>query len=833
MVVSPFLSQLRSSVYFKTVIALALISGFALTVIGLSRLPWPQSIVWSDNNALLRFLGFLVLAAIAVFLLAKKLNHHTGLAVVITAALLAVVAGALWPLLAALWFACASSVLGYWLLGRLKIQGQNWLNCLLVGAGLYGTVAGLLAHFPVNYQGVYGAALALPLVLGWRVVVASSRNLLTRVNKTNVAEAGISWLDVAIGAVALVYFAVALMPELGFDSLAMHLFIPAHMALRHQWGFDASTYVWAVMPMLGDWIFSMGYLIAGETAVRLINVGFIFILGGLLRNIVLWAGGTALGARWAVLIFLSTPLTFTEGSSLYIESIWASFVLAGALSVLNACTTSGKPKFELPVAGLLLGCALAAKAVTFTILPVLFLLLVWRYKLWFKTAGIQVLMLGLGLFSIIGFIPYATAWRLTGNPVFPLFNKIFQSPYFPITENFNNQAYSTGMTWDVLYRVTFETVKYLEAYAGASGFQWLLLFITTILVLIIGGQRRAFALLLVGALSVAIAFRSQSYLRYVFPSLIIMIASIGVALSTTLSTKSFMRKWWYAAAVSTVVLNLLFINTGNAFYQDFPLKSIFDQSKKEKYLLARLPIRNAVELVNRLNAEKMPVAVFADPLAAGLSGDALYTNWYNMSFQKEISSINTEQDISNILSKRNVNFLILDSNWNGVNCCGGGAEKQALIEKVSDQIAEYGSLTVRKLKTNYQFKTELLINSDFKSITGWALSAGTKYDSAAGIILAGVDAPAYQQVVVAPGVRYLNTVEARCAKEQAAGRVQINWIDLKGQFISASIKTFDCSPTWAEHKMEVVAPQDAVKAMVYVSGQSTIPLEFKSNSLRQ
>ena len=171
MVISPFLSQLRSSGYFKTVIALALISGFALTVIGLSRLPWPQSIVWSDNNALLRFLGFLVLAAIAVFLLAKKLNHNTGLAVVITVALLAVVAGALWPLLATLWFACASSVLGYWLLGRLKIQGQNWLNCLLVGAGLYGTVAGLLAHFPVNYQGVYGAALALPLVLGWRVVV--------------------------------------------------------------------------------------------------------------------------------------------------------------------------------------------------------------------------------------------------------------------------------------------------------------------------------------------------------------------------------------------------------------------------------------------------------------------------------------------------------------------------------------------------------------------------------------------------------------------------------------------------------------------------------------
>ena len=817
-----------SSVYLKALFVIALIAGFALTATGLSRLPWQLSLSWADTNSLMRFIEFLVVAAIFVSFLVRWLQWNAGLAVLLAAALLAMLAGALWPLLVTLWFAGASTVLGYWILEKLKIKSEDFLNCFLVGFGAYGTAVGLLAHYPVSYPGVYGAALALPLVLGWRVVLEKGKSFFTHVTKTNSSKFDVNWLDVAIGVVALVYFVVALMPELGFDSLVTHLFVPAHLALRHQWGFDASTYVWAVMPMLGDWIFSIGYMLAGETAARLINVGFIFILAGLIRSIVLWAGGSALGARWAMLIFLSTPLTFTEGSSLYIESIWASFVVAGALAILRTCATSGKPKVELPVAALLLGSALAAKAITFTILPVLLLLLVWRYKSWYKATGLQVFIFGFGLFLAVGFIPYVTAWWLTGNPVFPMFNKIFQSPYYSITENFNNPAYNSKFTWDLLYSVTFESGKYLEAHAGASGFQWLLLFIPTLIALIVFRQIRGLALLFIGVLTIVIVFHSQSYLRYVLPSWVILISAIGLILSSALSASKLMRSLWYAAAVVSVVLNLFFLNSGNGFYRDFPLKSILDQSSRDEYLLRRLPIRNAVELVNRLNVNKSPVAVFANPLMAGLSGDALYISWYNISFSKEISSVQTEQNLVDILLKRKVDFLILDS-----SCCGGEVEKRVRIEKVTEKIAEYGSLSVRKIKPSYLFKTELLANPDFSLIKGWTLSSGVKYDAAAGVLLVNVTAPAVQTVTVSPGVRYLNSTGARCAKEPTLGRIQINWLDNKGQIAGTDIKTFECSSTWAEYAMEVTAPLNAINASIYVTGHSAIPLEFKSNSLRQ
>ena len=51
-----------------------------------------------------------------------------------------------------------------------KLRESNLVENILVGAGFYGTVAGLLAHFSVNYRGVYGVSLALSIILSWRKI---------------------------------------------------------------------------------------------------------------------------------------------------------------------------------------------------------------------------------------------------------------------------------------------------------------------------------------------------------------------------------------------------------------------------------------------------------------------------------------------------------------------------------------------------------------------------------------------------------------------------------------------------------------------------------------
>lgn len=808
----------------------ALLAGLLLTVWGLAHLSWPQALPWVDASALFRYLFFIGTCSVLVVAgaLWSKLSPLVVGAVIATA--LALLSGALWPLLVVVWFALAATFLGRVVLVALKIKPEyeDWLIHFLVGAGLYGTAVGLLAHFSMNYPGVYGVALALPVLLWWRNAADYARSFGALFAIDNANEIKVDWLGAAAAVIVLVHFVVALMPELGHDALAMHLFIPSHMASRHQWGFDADIYVWAVMPMLGDWLFSVGYVLAGETAARLINTGFILVLAWVVRDLVLWAGGTARGARWAALIFLSTPLTFTESSMLFIESVWAAFVVAGILMLLRLCTNSSQSKSGMLLAALLFGLAAATKAVTLTVLPVMLLLVLWHYKSWIKTTGFSSWLTAVALFLAIGLIPYSTAWWLTGNPVFPFFNGIFQSPYYP-SVNFDSAAiFGKGLTWDILYRATFDSGKYLEATAGASGFQWLLLFVPAAVVLVAEKQRKGMILLLVGTLVVFAVFRSVSYFRYVFPACAILSAVMGLALSgsSTVGESKLVRSAWVAAASGTVILNLLFLSAG-ATHRDFPLKSIVDSTHRDSYLQGQLPIRNAVELVNLLNVGGSPVAVLAHPLTAGLKANALYSNWYNFRFQGEINDASTAHAVANVLLQRGVDFVIIDSNWQG------GVEKRELIGKATELIAEYGSISVRRVRTHYRFKSELLKNPEFSSTDGWALAPGVAYDAVSGVMTTSVSASATQAITASPGQRYLNTVVARCFTETTLGRVQINWLDGKGQFVTADIKTFDCTPEWTEQEMEVSAPKTAAVAIVYVTGHTTAPLQFKSNSLKQ
>jgi len=802
-------------------IGLALAVGAALTLWGLVQMPWPAASAFGWSS-LIRYAVFLVIGTFAIALVAKWTKLNGIVAGGLIACAIAILAGAIWPLVVTIWFAFACYVVGLFFFQLLKIDTKKvtGVTAFLVGACLYGTAVGLVAHYPVNYPGLYGLALAVPVLLGWRSIHAATHSL--RECLTSPSETKL--LDLAIALIALVHFSVSLMPEVGHDALAMHLFIPGHLATRHEWGFDASTYVWAVMPMLGDWLFSIGYMLAEEQAARLINVGFIFVLGWLIRDLVLWAGGSALGARWAVLLFLTTPLTFTESSSLFIESIWTAFVVAGSLAVFKLVQSDDDQATHLPTAGIFLGGALAAKAVTFTILPVLFLVLVWRYRTWAKPRLIGTIALGLVLFLGIGSIPYATAWYLTANPVFPFFNHIFQSPLYPAVAFDQSAFFAKGLTWDVLYQVTFHSEKFLESRTGSAGFQWLLLFTPALLILLAARHGRGLLLFVVAVLSVALTFQSTAYLRYVFPSFVWVAAGIGVAISAGYPGSVLFRRFLFVVGWTVILLNVAFFKSGT-YYGDLSLQPLMSKSGRETYLNNRLPIRNAVELVNNLNTGRTPVAVFSSPLTAGLNSDGLYPNWYNYRFQAKVSETKTSSDMAQMLMDQGVDYVILDSNW-------GTPNKRMMIENVTQKLAASGSIAVRKLNDSYRFQIELLKNTDFSALDGWALSTD-KPVLVAGRVSVTVATPAAQSVSVVSGRRYQNSITAMCADQPTQGRVQVNWLDSKGGFITTDINVFDCATAEATQSMEVTAPANASTAIVYATAHGSLPIIITKVSFRQ
>lgn len=799
----------------------AIIFGVTATLWGLSQhfLPTSSLFAW---DSLSRTLLAIATGAVVLCVLSSKLKVNLLAAGGVIAFAIGIFTGTIWALIVTLWFGLASYILGQATLSFLKIDRLQLPNIMaaLVGAAVYGTAVGFAAHFPINYPGLYGFALAAPVVLGWREVCAVTRSLNQFFGETTVSK----WHDLAIALISLVHFSVALMPEVGHDALAMHLFIPAHLAARNEWGYDVSTYVWAVMPMMGDWLFSIGYMLAGETAARLINVGFIFALSWLVRDLVIWAGGSAIGGRWAVLFFLTTPLTFTESSSLFIESVWAAFIVAGSLLVFKVLKQNNDQAAQLKVAGLLLGAAAAAKAVSFTILPVLLLILVLRYRTWTQRKLIGPIALGLILFVVVGGIPYATAWHLTGNPVFPFFNQIFKSPFWPALAFEGPAVFGKGLNWDVIYQATFHTERFLESKPGASGFQWILLFFPTLLILLTYRKYRGVILFAVAGLCVALTFQSITYLRYIFPSFAWVAAGIGVAMSVVQKDAVLNRRVLSIVGFMVVSLNLVFFDSGT-YYGELSLQPLMSSRGRESYLNNRLPIRNAIELVNQLNLGHAPVAVFSSPLTAGLNSDALYPNWYNYQFHKKVKEATKLDNVAQLLMDKGVNYVILDSNWDT-------AGKREIIENLTEKISEQGSITIRKLKNIYQFQTELLKNPDFSSYDAWMLSSDIQQQWPRRIA-ASVSSPSSQLVPVVAGRRYRNSVTAACKDQVTQGRVQVNWLDSMSNFISTNIQVFDCTPTAITHTMEVTAPRSASKALVYATGHTNIPIIFSEVSFKK
>lgn len=669
----------------------ALVLGAAATVIGLGKIQWAQSpaISW---DAWQPYVVLAIASALLVEVLARWRSWGRAGAALSVGAIAVVVAGAGWPLLVVVAFGLASHVVGGAALRLLGAPGEpSPVIALLVGAGLYGTAVGLAAHFSFNTPPLYALAVLAPLVFGWRTAWTA---LLSGWRAAKASSPG-PLFDLVIAVVAIAHVAIALMPEVGHDALATHLFVPAHLATRKSWGFDVGIYVWAVMPMMGDWIYSLVYMLAGEQASRLVNVGFVFANCLLIREIVRWIGGSTTAVRWAVLLFLTTPLTFLESSSLYIESVWAAFVVGGVFQLLKALDSSTDEEGNLPAAGLLLGAAMAAKAITLSVTPVLLLVFVLYGKRWANWRRAKHVAIGFACLVVVGVVPYLTAWVLTSNPLFPFFNGVFKSPLWP-AQNFEDTRWTKGLHWNSLYRLTFQSNRYLEALPGAAGFHNLLLLLPAAIAMIALRNRRAMLLLAVAICEVALTFRSVAYLRYIFPSFIMIVAVIGVAIAPGAASigAAWSTRWLAASACAAVALNLLFFKTATN-YGELQWRALISPVDRALYLAPRLPIRNAVELINRVNQARSPVAVFSSPLAAGLVADAYYPTWYNIHFQGKISAARSPADIAAAMVGDGIEYLILDKTW-------GQGEQRAWIETASDLVSDLGQVSVRKIKSEYR-----------------------------------------------------------------------------------------------------------------------------------
>lgn len=833
----------RSSPWLGASLAVAVLAGASLTAYG-----WfAHDGRWRTAPHLSYVAGILGFVLAVLGLGARRQWRALPIGVC-AAVVMATAFGQLGAIATVAWFALSSVAFGRLVLRSAPQLGD--LECGLVGMVLHGTVVGLLVAWPVNVFGVYALLLTVPMVLARRDVAATLR----RTVEWFAAERQPGWcgwrdeaIAAAVVALALVHLLVASMPEFGHDALVSHLMMPARIAYRGVWEFDVAAHVWCVMPALGDWLYTVGYVLAGESGARLVNLACVLVLARLVFDVARWVGAERSGALAAVVLFLATPLTLTETSSLFIEGAWSCCIVGMAMAVLRAVGSgarelpagmaNGLPSLapgtvpsdlprggQLVVAGMLAGGGMAAKMITLMALPLLALVLALRWRTWWPRHRTAIAV-ALVASALIGGQPYVRALWLTGNPVFPFFNGVFKSPYYP-PENFvAPHIFDVGTSWDVLYRMTFDSSRFLEASPGAGGFHWLLVVAPALLGFVLVRHRRALVLAAFAAGMLWLVFKQTAYLRYVFPTFAIACALGGAATAGALPrTRGSLLLG--GAVVAAVVLDLVCFTTGG-YNHEVALRVLFRERDRQDYIALRQPLRAAVHLVNELNREATPVALFGPALATDLRADVLVPSWYNHVFATEVDVAKTPESLGELLAGRRVRYVLLSASWSDE----AGRER---VRAVSQEVRAIGDVSVRVLDERYRFRRELLRGGRFDDATAWEIGPEARLEAGRGVVVT-VAAPAVQKVEVTGGREYRVQAQVQRVDPLAPtnARLQVTWLDARGRTVDLHIQVFACQAEATAPSMDVVAPLGAVAALVYATGHSASPVRFLELSFRQ
>jgi hypothetical protein len=537
------------------------------------------------------------------------------------------VLAALWLLLAAyaagvaatlafLLFAAAACALGARLLARLQglTAVERLVLAYLAGVAALVTAASLLLALPVHHPLAYAAVCAGALAWQSRAL----RELLVQVRGQAAGWrtqpfptllACTSLLVAAWGAMG------AFTPIAAFDDLAYHLRLPYELLVHHRYSFDVAQQVWAAAPWAADLAFAIPFVMSGghEGVKVWMASGWhaasaVLLLGLLMRRLPLHAALLFLMACLAVpLMMASTHALHTEGPS-------AALVLA--IFTLWCWQRHASDRGVLFAVALMLAWLGAIKASNLVACAVLGLM--WLPALWRARAAAAA-----GLATVL--VPYATAWWVSGNPVLPLFNAFFRSPFFrPI--NFHNPDFAGRFDLSLFPGLFLAGRRYLETQADTAGGLVLFLLLPAAAILLARrGDTERRGALLVAVVYGVVLLASQQYLRYLFPVL-----GVAVFAATRVWDETVLRPWWTLLLVLSIVVGVYAMPRVTSQTRPELLRLALQPGGRAAYLQQVAPVRALNEAVNARAGQGAVVLYLLRSGGAELHGTPLYPTWYSV-----------------------------------------------------------------------------------------------------------------------------------------------------------------------------------------------------------
>ena len=415
------------------------------------------------------------------------------------------------PVLATLLAAAAATAVG----GRVLGEEGPGARCIL-GAALAAGALGWLLPLPVHLRWTYAVACIGLVAWQWRSLAEGARGM---------REA---WSTAVAAAPASAAFAVLVLglagtscwlPTLQHDDIGYHLYLPWSLLLDGRHPLDPDYHAWALAPWLADVVQAVPQVLAGAEARGPVNALWLVLAAAGLWRLCLHLGGGPAAAWWTVATWASIPLTAALAGGMQTEL--PTTALLAWLVVLGHGAPSPRRVLAMAVlAGALLATKLAAGAMALAVLP----WLAWRQRAALRGGTVAAAAV---LVALVGGSSYAYAWAIAGNPLLPLANARFASPYFPV-EDFVDPRWHAGFEAALPWHLTFDTGRYLEASPGAAGVVLVALGGAWLLALALRSTR---ALALLTLATAAALLAATQYLRYVYPLVALALPALVLALS--------------------------------------------------------------------------------------------------------------------------------------------------------------------------------------------------------------------------------------------------------------------------------------------------------------
>ena len=397
---------------------------------------------------------------------------------------------------------------------------------LMVGLACIAAAVGWLLPLPAHYRWVYLLLTVAIIVLRRRDVAGHLRSAGGTFNE--LASSQPQWLILLIGAASITSLGLWL-PSLNYDDNAVHLILPSQLLFDGYYHLDVQTQSWAVAPWANNVLHAVAMMLAGGEARPV--VALLWLLLGVIGA---WRLARALDASPRVAlavaaVFASQPLTSYFTTTMQVDG-------ASTAILLNLAAMAVGPhrnKLGAVVVGAICGLLLSLKTSNLIyMLP----LLVWLVAAQSAGTRIRWIAVMLATLMVVGGSSYTYALLVTGNPLFPFYNALFKSPYYPL-ENLRDLKWMAGISWRSLWALTFQTERYGQFYPGAAGIATL----TLLPALLVDAVRRPaprWLLLWVFAAGWLVFFYMQ-YLRYIFPALSVLAVLGVVALARLVDRRAF------------------------------------------------------------------------------------------------------------------------------------------------------------------------------------------------------------------------------------------------------------------------------------------------------